>query len=1681
MSDSSGTSGSRSSNSADESSDACSARDNVISPRSSISSYSEDEISSCNRLSPLSSIPDVLVASILRFLPQHERIKVGSLVCRRWLHLIRSCLCQSDTTIRISPPVFRHLPPEALRACIRAIAIYSRHAKLVIGYVVPMAVENGDYPEFLFLRSLFRELSDVQSISIALGCPLTARMLGDAFAGVVQRSAHTLTSLEIWEPELAEATLAALAAMPSPWKTCNEQATDFGNAYVATAQALETSVGSHVLRRDPRLVAQGLQRSPKQCGMLLATAQVLRERLTRCPSRTSFSMSEAAADTGRLLQQLQQGQGQQQLDSHMMTPECYPHQTSDSLKNRERTVSPCSLDSGRDRFRGTHKGELRRRIADIKNCCCCVTAAETALRIWRRFESVRVVLPRLRVLASGSWRLLQAVHCPNLEELNLTTNATTPQRDASSRLQQQRQRQQHPQHQLHRQQQQQHGQHDSSHLTMALHEWADRISASGGPRNASVSSGFSESALQELLHFLLRSGYNLRQLHGSYTVGPLNESLLHSVSTAGNALAGAGNPASGSPDISARVRYLASAAAPPGRVKGGQKLACGGFFSAALAAADAVLNMQAPTLSGACDLPFPVATLASSVGRTVTGGANGLAGESISSHAASLNYAALASEAADSLFAAAAGLCAATGDGCRHIHHCPHQCCAVPCAWGSSEELLLVLLPKLRVARSADFLLLSCFLLPRLEELRLPETWGSVLSKPIPGFPLLWAYLCTYGRSLRALDVKGTAPPLAAFLGAGTTAQPLPFHILPFEAVATEALQRLLLVHRAHPLMDPANTLATNTPASTSPEDALSTAAAAANVSAGIAELAARTVAEIWHRRTASTQQQRWQIAWQDVNCEGGQGGGCTEELVDVGVHPATNERLPCVPHRGVNSWGTADGAFDAMRRDASSSRPLFGLRFGQLKHLQCHSSFLPYLAEPLPQCGSLQGLNTEGESDSVTWFVALLTGIERLCVRDACLNPSRRWPRAPPPISLEVEEEEIPSFKSHPEVTLHIRKYTGTAFFFTPSISCPNLQELQVQRGDEDFDSFLVGGGACNLRVLRYEGRLFGGTGAATPRALVASHELRVIRNTGNSDEDAQRVLEALRLPPSFSPLTGSPFASLRELHVCTLDARVVVRLALAAAAAVNPFLSCAWRRVLDNRKAERLRQLQRKQQLWMQRTQAQRDNEALRLLVRQRRLYEEYSARRRRLRRLSSAIVIRQDRFAGTREGPQRSPQRMHEETQRRLTREVASMRQQLQQLQRRLESLAASNIRNPASTSAPQENHQLQRYHRFRESLERLRRLQSHQQRLVALRRLLQISVTDAASYPVDPIPGVGEHRRANEFEAARRKLRAQRGRESDFGCSRSWCFWGCHRAVAALSQLLPQLRTCVVQRLRGNAASLRLLLRGLPRLEVFAVAEEQTSRRRHRLLQLATTLGFTVRRGPLIIPALHNDLVTVSTISRQFWISSRGPAGRRASAASVAAADLLVHGLLGRLASGYQGQSVPGSQAHTGDTPVSSTRCAIPTAVPCGIRETEAAGCLTAEVPVVARSVALGTAKEPLASSSCCEHQGIPNFEKYKTPATDEVPKQAETAVPAARMAGSARTNQASARRRSLRSLRCSIYTRKRPQVSDSRATSASTPKRRRRRRGDGGDMVVDVRQDMQMARGLAEELEEQLTS
>lgn len=637
------------------------------------------------------------------------------------------------------------------------------------------------------------------------------------------------------------------------------------------------------------------------------------------------------------------------------------------------------------------------------------------------------------------------------------------------------------------------------------------------------------------------------------------------------------------------------------------------------------------------------------------------------------------------------------------------------------------------------------------------------------------------------------------------------------------------------------------------------------------------------------------------------------------------------------------------------------------------------------------------------------------------------------------------------------------------------------MQRGDEDFDSFLVGGGAANLQVLRYQGQLFGGRGASAPRTLVASHEVRVLHGTEEREERVQQLLRLLDLPLSFSPLRLSPFASLRELHVWTLDAKTVVRLACAVAAATNPPLSRAWQVVLRRRKEEREVQLQRRQHSLLQRRQILREQESLRLLLRQRRLYEAYRARQRRLRRLCSAVTSESGRQGSPSRSPQGAPHPEGSEIRSRLSRELASMRQQLQQLQRRLEALATGSTRNAPSVSRRHEQQQLQRHQRFRQGLQRLRRLRSHHQRLVALRRLLQISVTDTAAYRLDAFGGGNELRRLDALEVERRRIREQRGREGDFGCSRTWCFWACHRAVSALSQLLPQLRVCVVQQLRGNASSLRLLLRGLPRLEMFAVEESPRTPHRQRLVQLATSLGFTIRRGPLVIPALRSNLVNwgSATISRQFRILSRSPAGGRAATTSIAAAELVVRELLDSSAQRPQGCPARPQRrgASTSDAAVSgATPQSLAGARSTAARSERSIGAMSAETSAVATSAA-----EPSAASNLPADQTTSASDTaHRLSAEGEVTRvgRGVSSTSASRADGEPRSSS----RPSVRRLRCSVYNGKRWRDSSSKNPRAPMPKRRRRTPSSGaGGAAADARQDMQMARGLAEELEEQLTS
>ncbi|XP_026193455.1 uncharacterized protein LOC34619758 [Cyclospora cayetanensis] len=1365
------------------------------------------------RGSSITTLPDSLLAFTLCLLPLGERLKVCSLVCRRWLDLTRSRLCLWDSTIRVSSASFRQLSTQAARAAVRGLAACGRHAKLVLKVGGPLGAVAGEVAKDLhFLRSLFGHLRGARALSVSVGCPYTAKRLGPSFAAFVQRNKSTLESLEIWEAEFAEATLAAL--YDSEWPPNEDHAVGIreglGDSFLAAAAALDASVGPPASRGSG---GGGL------CGCSRKRAQVSR-------------------------------------------------------------------------------GMLRRRLEDIRGCCCCLASVEAAIRLYKNFSQVCVVLPRLRCLAVGSWRLLRALHCPRLEELRLATNTAARHQSAAIRQQQRQQQQQMQQQQMQQQVHlpRQQEPPDYWQLTRALREWAHRVTGSGPPPPDSSASGYSKSAVQDLLSFLLRSGSNLVELQTCYTVGALNDALLQAVISAGNALRVESDAAQEAPRILSRILELAVTSASPLSTKQLRS----GFLAAALAAAHAALvdapgwpsspcflhaeNLESTSLS-APSATFPRISAATDFGPPPCVMQPAAPGD----HLVRASAAAAATSmrpclSGGDIFAAAAGLCAALGGGCRHRRHAAAACgCAVPCALGSEGQLLVVALPRLRVARTSDFLLLSVLLLPRLQELRLPETWGSVANKPISGFSLLWTYLSTYGGGLKALEVKGTAPPLAAFLGAGTTAEPQPFRSGCLEAEATKALQRLLYVHRTHPLMAPLTpdtgrrpAAAAAAAASALPAGMAAGPGAAFRMSEKLSELAAKTVQSIWQHRLALQQN-----------------GGSL-----------------------LQSHDSTEGL-----------RPLYGLKFGQLQHLQCHSSFLPYLVEPLPQCGNLRELRTEGESDGVLWFVALLKALDNLFVRDPCLTLPRRRLGGPQGGPLEAEDEEArgsgnnstnstdSNSSGRQKVTLLMKRYTGTAFFFTPNLTCPNLCQLQVQRGDDDFDTFLVNGGAPQLRVLRYQGRLFGGPGAATPRSLMSPFEAETLEGGSASACNLQRGLAMRGLSVNACPVEMSPFASLRELHVWTLDAKALIRLALAAAAASKPSLSRSWQRALERRKEERQAQLQARSHLALQRTQCQRDKEGSRLLLKQKRLYEAYSTRRRRLRRLSAVT-------AALRERRQRPSEALLEErslggaslheSHSRLSREVSSMRQQLQQLQRRLEALATANMRSCVFSSSPSSSSgvnasrettgQVQRYHRFREGLHRLRRLRSHHQRLVALRRLLQISVADALPQPsIGPLSRTNATQRGTEVETqTRRRDRAQRGRAADFQCSRNCCLWACHRAVAAVSQLLPQLRTCVVQQLKGNATSLRLLLRGLPRLEVFAIEETPKSRRRQRLLQLASNIGFIVRRGPLVIPALRSNLLTwgSATLSRQFRILRRSPAGCKAATAAVTAAEAVVRELMRR---------------------------------------------------------------------------------------------------------------------------------------------------------------------------------------
>ncbi|OEH75879.1 hypothetical protein cyc_02993 [Cyclospora cayetanensis] len=448
-------------------------------------------------------------------------------------------------------------PLSAARAAVRGLAACGRHAKLVLKVGGPLGAVAGEVAKDLhFLRSLFGHLRGARALSVSVGCPYTAKRLGPSFAAFVQRNKSTLESLEIWEAEFAEATLAAL--YDSEWPPNEDHAggirEGLGDSFLAAAAALDASVGPPAVWGTGGCNSGRLAASMQ---MLLATALLLRQR-SICTARRGAS-SETEGRRPEALLCCRESHSRGDLLSQ------YP-------RNRQ-PIGPCR------KSRGSGGGGL---------CGCSRKRAQ---------------------------------------------------------------------------------------LTRALREWAHRVTGSGPPPPDSSASGYSKSAVQDLLSFLLRSGSNLVELQTCYTVGALNDALLQAVISAGNALRVESDAAQEAPRILSRILELA-----------------------------------------------------------VT----------------------------------------------------------IPCALGSEGQLLVVALPRLRVARTSDFLLLSVLLLPRLQELRLPETWGSVANKPISGFSLLWTYLSTYGGGLKALEVKGTAPPLAAFLGAGTTAEPQPFRSGCLEAEATKALQRLL-------------------------------------------------------------------------------------------------------------------------------------------------------------------------------------------------------------------------------------------------------------------------------------------------------------------------------------------------------------------------------------------------------------------------------------------------------------------------------------------------------------------------------------------------------------------------------------------------------------------------------------------------------------------------------------------------------------------------------------------------------------------------------------------------------------------------------------------------------------------------------------------------------------------------
>ncbi|KAL8452257.1 hypothetical protein Emed_001418 [Eimeria media] len=1615
----------------------------------------------------ITRLPESLLAQILLFVPQKERIRVHSLVCKQWRSLIRGYLCQADTTIHIVPAFLsslRRLPLSTQRASIRAIAALGRSAKLVIdhpGLLHPNV--HGGSSELRTLQTLLLELHDVRSLSISILCPIGARLLGSALALVLQRSAASLVELEVRGDELAQATLAALLSAPSPQGEAALQS-NIRDAFLAAASALEASVGARGYRDGSCEGKGGAEAVGGRCpGMLMTTAKLLRPSAVADPVFHS-TQHRTHAPAGSQQQGLTT-QRQQQLSQ------------DDEVRGSDGRPAGGDGDQGgggslqrgaccrRETQGGTgDAASLRKRVAEIVSCCCCVAAARAAFNLHRSFEHVRLVLPRVRSLTVGDWRLLQVLHCPCLEALRLAHRMELQPRASEGS-----------------QQQQQGG------TSQTFTEGASVFSAAGDRVQLGASNEYSLSAIHELLCFLLRSGSDLRRLEGLYPSKAVNDVLLQYIASAGADLCGTSHAAAhgeacSSPE--AALDSTASSVGSPGERRPGRSHSA--FGATAMTAADAFLHhMTGPFYScggsDACaateaNQQSPTPSLAPYIVAPNLKGA--LTRAMAAAKAAASEDPSMPFLDRDSTIASAAIHCVLIGGGCRHRGHPPDSCCAVPCTWSAEGNLLLVLLPRLRVVELADFPLLGFLLLPRLEELKFPEIYDTLTGNRTVGFALLWAYLSVYGGGLRVLKTRGTAPPLAAFFGAGSSEEPLLTSARPNEAAIAKALRLMLRIHRAHPLMDPASVSwdasacasytattgeAATARASTAPCARL--AGLPENVESAACSLGPSIVSQQQHQ---PQQARHWPLF------------GVTQHRRFVASSAAMEEETvhaedEVCPRQSSRPSSLQERGFKNGLLGSEGQRIQYGLKFGQLRHLQCHSSFLPYLAEPVPQCGLLQSLTTEGEADEVLWFVALFRALENVCVKCPSLVMPRRRPRALEENTLDEEEASNDSSSSSSSsssahfVTLGIRNYVGTAVFFGPHVRCPNLRQMQAQRRDDDIDSFLLGGGAPNLQVLRYYGYLFGGRGVSTLRALVASHEMRMLRGTAEGEEKVQQLLQLLRLPRCFSPLKESPFTNLRELHVWTLDARTVMHLAFATAAATDPRLSLAWQEVLRHRKEERNLQLQRQQSCSVQRKHGPREKEKSRLIVEQRQLYEAYTSMRRRLRRMKTALATEHQSPGAASHRPA-GHQLVNKVTL--LWAEVECMRNELRLLQERLEVLAAEDSRASASAADARKHQeqQLVRRQRFQRDQQRRLGLQSPSQRLVELRRLLQINARDLPPHLLRAVGEPTEPGRPGELIRGRRTARQHRNQEGDFGCTRSFCFWACHRAVAAVSQLLPQLRMCVVQQLRGNSSSLHLLLRGLPKLEVFAVEDSSRSIRKQRLLRLANKLGFTVRRGTLDIHKLRSSLISWEspTVSRPFRILSRSPAGVRASAAAISAANMLTHALLEKCSKNPTGFSA--SDQRSTSQAASSTTAPEATSPFSPLHE----GSSRADgMPRVEQQ----QAAEPEGPVTSAGAQG--QMEDCSQGGHNEVASVGSSASTAPASGSAGEKGWASL---SFPSLRCSVYGRKRRrQAAEPQGQVATVKRQRCSRSGASHCPPLHARQDLQLAKSFAEELEEQLTS